>query len=98
MLSLLLASVVAAPAPAVPLPKGAQPRLLSLAVKNGNLVAEVTVQQIVPVTRTEVVNVNGMNVTRTVTSYETIMKKVTQTWPLKGANASYADGKKIDAK
>jgi hypothetical protein len=87
------------PAKDLPIPKGAPPFLtLARMTKEGNLVtlAHVAVLREQRVTVNRLVNGKQVAEERTVrtTSYEV----VEQTMKVKGLQASYADGKKVDAK
>jgi hypothetical protein len=102
MLPLLLSAALLAPAadtdPVIP-PKGTPPTILVGQLdKKGHFASEVTVQQAVPETRTEKVNVNGKEEERTVTVYVMVQKKVTVTRDLTKATITDASGKKIDKK
>jgi len=102
MLPLLLSAALLAPSadtdPAVT-PKGTPPTLYVGHVdKDGHFVSEVTVQEVVPVTRTVKVNVNGKEETVTETAYEVRQKKVTIKRDLSKATVTTAGGKKIDRK
>src|SRR5262249_1284723 len=110
MLSLLLAGVLAAPAPPVPgPPKGPAPLLLTVRVKEneGLIVAERTEPPTEWQQRVQKINVGGQNANVGVlvgkvknaafSKKLVLVTTVTHRLVLKGAKARYADGRKIDS-